>query len=42
MDRLVVYVVPDWDADEHLEWCIEGADKLVYVGQFLGYSVDGY
>lgn len=42
MDRVVVYVVPAWDEDEHLEWCIEGGDKLVYVGQFLGYPVDGY
>jgi Domain of unknown function (DUF6985) len=42
MDRLVVYVVPDWDEDEHLEWCIEGAEKLVYVGQFLGLPVHGY
>ena len=41
-DRIVVYVVPDWDEEEHLEWCIEGADRLVYVGQFLGYPVDGY
>ena len=42
LDRVVVYVVPDWDESEHMEWCVEGADKLIYVGQFLGYSVDGY
>jgi len=42
MDRVVVYVVPEWDEEEQMEWCIEGADKLVYVGQFLGYPVDGY
>jgi hypothetical protein len=42
MNRVVVYVVPAWDIDEHLEWCVEGAHKLVYVGQFLGYPVDGY
>jgi hypothetical protein len=41
-DRIVVYVVPEWDDDEHLEWCVEGVDKLVYVGQFLGYAVDRY
>lgn len=41
-DRLVVYVVPDWDESEHMEWCVEGAEKVVYIGQFLGYSVDGY
>ena len=41
-DRLVVYVVPAWDESEHMEWCIQGTDKLVYVGQFRGYSVDGY
>jgi hypothetical protein len=41
-DRIVVYVVPDWDESEHMEWCIEGINKLVYVGQFLAYPVDRY
>jgi hypothetical protein len=41
-DRVVVYVVPDWDEEEQMEWCIRGTDRLVYVGQFLGYPVDGY
>lgn len=41
-NRVVLYVVPAWDEDEHMEWCIEGTDRLVYAGQFLGYSVDGY
>jgi hypothetical protein len=25
-----------------MEWCIRGTDELLYVGQFLGYPVDGY
>lgn len=41
-DTVVVYVVPDWDLSEHIEWCIKGQNQLVYVGQFLGYSVNGY
>ena len=41
-DTVVVYVVPDWDESEHMEWCIRGTDEVVYVGQFLGYPVDGY
>ena len=42
LDRVVVYVVPDWGESEHMEWCVEDANKLIYAGQFLGYSVDGY
>lgn len=41
-DTVVIYVVPDWDAEEHMEWCIRGTDQLIYVGQFLGYPVNGY
>ena len=41
-NRVVVYVVPDWDEEEQMEWCIQGTDRLVYVGQFLQYPVDGY
>lgn len=39
---IMVYAVPEWDIEEHHEWCIQGIDELVYVGQFLGYSADGY
>src|SRR5688572_4712678 len=38
-DRVAVYVVPDWDQSEHMEWVIQGTDKLVYVGQFVGWPV---
>jgi PP-loop superfamily ATP-utilizing enzyme len=41
-DTVVIYVVPDWDEEEHMEWCIRGTDQLIYVGQFLGYPVNGY
>ena len=40
-EHILVYVVPEWDEDEHMEWCFRG-DKLLYVGQFLGYSPNGY
>lgn len=40
-ESLLVYVVPVWDESEHMEWCIKNG-KVVYVGQFLGYSPDGY
>jgi hypothetical protein len=39
---VVVYAVPAWDEDLHHEWCIEGTDTLLYVGQFLDYSGDSY
>ena len=41
---VVVYAVPAWDENLHHEWCIEGIDTLLYVGQFLYYysSSDGY
>ena len=41
-DTVVLYVVPAWDEEEHHEWCVRGADELVYLGQFLGLPVDGY
>lgn len=41
-DTVVLYVVPDWDEEEHMEWCIRGTDQLVYLGQFLGYPVGRY
>ena len=41
-DIVVIYLVPAWDEDEHMEWCIQGTDNLIYVGQFLGYPVNGY
>jgi hypothetical protein len=41
-DIVVIYLVPAWDESEHMEWCIQGTDKLIYVGQFLGYPVNGY
>jgi hypothetical protein len=41
-DTVVLYVVPAWDIEEQMEWCIKGHDQLVYVGQFLQYPVDGY
>lgn len=41
-NRVVVYVVPDWDEEEQMEWCIQGTDRLVYLGQFLQYPVAGY
>jgi hypothetical protein len=41
-DVVVVYAVPDWDVDEQLEWCIQGAESLIYVGQVLCYDADGY
>jgi len=41
-DTVVIYVIPSWDEDEQMEWCIRGTDKLVYVGQFLSYPVNGY
>ncbi|MFC4309897.1 DUF6985 domain-containing protein [Steroidobacter flavus] len=41
-DIVVVYAVPAWDENLHHEWCVEGTDTLLYVGQFLGYSGDGY
>jgi hypothetical protein len=41
-DAVVIYVVPDWDEEEHMEWCVRGTDQLVYAGQFLGYPVSGY
>lgn len=40
---VVVYAVPAWDENLHHEWCIEGTDTLLYVGQFLDYdSGDAY
>jgi PP-loop superfamily ATP-utilizing enzyme len=41
-DIVVLYVVPAWDEEEHMEWCIRGDDELLYVGQFLQYPVSGY
>jgi hypothetical protein len=41
-DTVVVYVVPAWDIDNQMEWCIKGRDKLVYAGQFLQYPVRDY
>jgi PP-loop superfamily ATP-utilizing enzyme len=41
-DTVVLYVVPAWDIEEHLELCVRGTDELVYVGQFLGDPVDAY
>jgi hypothetical protein len=41
-DRVVIYVVPAWDEEEHMEWCIRGTDEVVYVGQFLQYPVNAY
>ena len=40
-NRLLVYVVPDWDESEHMEWCIQDGE-VVYVGQFLGYPLESY
>ncbi|MCA9069685.1 MAG: hypothetical protein KDA84_12210, partial [Planctomycetaceae bacterium] len=34
-DSLLIYVIPEWDKEEHMEWCIQDG-QLVYVGQFLG------
>ena len=34
---MVVYVIPEWDPEEHMEWCIKN-NKLVYVGQVLSYE----
>jgi hypothetical protein len=41
-DLVVVYVEPSWDDTLHLEWCIQGTDRLLYVGQVLCYPADGY
>jgi hypothetical protein len=41
-DLVVVYAEPSWDDNLHHEWCIQGNDRLLYVGQFLGYSADSY
>jgi hypothetical protein len=41
-DFIVVYAVPEWDLDEHHEWCVHGTDELVYVGQVISYSAEGY
>lgn len=41
-DIVVIYVIPAWDESEHMEWCVQGTDKLIYVGQFLAYPVNGY
>jgi hypothetical protein len=40
-DAIVIHVVPAWDIDLQMELCIKG-DRIVYAGQFLMYSVDGY
>jgi hypothetical protein len=40
-EGLLVYVVPAWDESDHMEWCI-WKNKLIYVGTFRGYPVDGY
>ena len=41
LDALVVYVIPEWDESEHMEWCIRDGE-LVFVGQFLDYDIDSY
>jgi hypothetical protein len=41
-DTAVVHVIPAWDIDEQMEWCIRGRDELVYVGQFVLYHVERY
>lgn len=40
-DTVVFYVVPTWEESEHLEICIKG-ERVVYIGQFLNYSVGYY
>jgi len=40
--HVIVYAVPAWSDTLHHEWCIEGVDRLVYVGQFLHYSAQAY
>jgi hypothetical protein len=41
-DLIVVYAEPSWQIDLCHEWCIEGSDRLLYVGPFLGYSPSSY
>jgi len=41
-ELVLVYAEPRWDENLHHEWCIRGKDRLLYVGQFLGYSADAY
>jgi hypothetical protein len=41
-DLVVVYAEPDWDENLHHEWCVQGVDRLLYVGQVLCYPAGGY
>jgi hypothetical protein len=41
-DTVVIYVVPEWDEDNHMEWCVQGTNKLVYAGEFVGGPVSVY
>lgn len=41
-DYQVVYAIPAWSYDLQHEWCIRGNERLIYVGQVLGYSADAY
>jgi hypothetical protein len=41
-DTVGVYVVPEWDEDNHMEWCIRGTSDLVYAGEFVGGPVSVY
>ena len=41
-DYQIVYAIPAWSYDLPHEWCIRGNESLIYVGQFLYYSANGY
>ena len=41
-DIAVVYAVPDWDKENHMEWAIKGTGTLLYAGTFLFYGVGSY
>ena len=40
-EAVVIYVIPAWDQDNHMEWCVRD-NRLVYAGEFLGVPVERY